>query len=430
MLRDISAFALANIVSKLAGLLFVPFIILKISPEEFGLYDSFLVVFTVVSSLIGLGLDSGTANYLANYSRNSGLLTTLYSVSIYVYLLNMLLLFITFTCLSYWEVSLIKISSRSSYMLLWIYVFFEYFNYIAFNFLRWTGRGSFSAGIKAIISLLSYSLGALLITLSQSNAHNLLIGLILGSFVGFLTYGFFSYRYITFKISKWRLPLIRKVLVQSIPFVPMSLTKTLSLPIERGIVSNFASAELYGYYSIFSRVGQMPVFLFASLSAAVHPYLFKGFGSLATKRLTKLIFNSFLISAFFIFIVMNIWESYILQVFHIDEVPNELKGLLSVLFIGQFAKVLRSLFSNGFLVSGVTSYQLILSFIGVLLLAVFGRVIFMNYDVTGFIYYLTLLSVLMSVISVYWSEYLNSSGINANFFVAMLILSLAIQMLF
>jgi len=422
LLRDVSAFALANIMSKLAALFFLPFIITKIPPEQFGIYDSFLVVFTVFSSVLSLGLDSGTANYLANHSKNAGLLKTFYSFTIYVFIANMLLLSLVLVLLFKYEVSLIKISSQKFYLLLWIFVFFQYFNYLTFNFLRWTGRANVSAVINSVISLLSYIFGALFISIYQENAFNLILGLILGNVLGFLIYSFFAFQYLTLRISKRYVPLLRKVIVQSLPFGPMSLTKTGSIAIERTIVSNFLSSELYGYYSILSRIGRMPLFLYNSFGSAVHPYLFKGFGSIETRELSKRIYNGLIISAVFIFALMCIYEAEILSIFRVSELPNELRGLLSVLFIGQFVLVLRSLFSNGFLISGRTIYQLLLLFVGLLGLLIFGDLIISKFNVSGFIIFFTYLGVFISAISIYWSEYLGKSGINKHILTLMFVL--------
>ncbi len=294
-LKDSNFYFISQLGVRLLSVLIVPYLARHTTPTELGNYDLFLVFVGLLTTLVGLGIDSGMSIFIANHKDNFQLQRSLFSFSFWVTIVVIFVLYLLFFFWSFLGQVPVWVPSGDLIHLSFVYLLITYINYIIFNFLRWKGL----AGKAALSSFLASSLGLVggIIWFNYSNGviSDYLLGLTFGALLS-LPYSLFLIKgFLVFRIPREHRGECKELLRVSLPFVPNYLSNNLMLVVDRFVINRILGIETLGQYALLSRFAQLPNFAMNIVTKGFQPVMFLNYESPEGIRLNKLVYHVFLV---------------------------------------------------------------------------------------------------------------------------------------
>jgi O-antigen/teichoic acid export membrane protein len=288
---DTNYYLLAQLSSKIIGVLVIPIVARLLTVEEFAYYDLFLLTTTFISLVATLGIDSGMAIKIVESKDDkplqSSLLVTTLAMS-------------TAVLLVLWVAGILASSMgwiASSYSLLFINGLFLYtliyqYNYNIFSFVRWVGKAKEAAWINFATYFLGIALGFTLLYLERKVEHYI-VGIVAGNFIGALLSTWIVRHYLFGQRPVLQTSQFRDLMKLSLPYLPSYLSTYAMQFIDRLLVTNAFGMEGLGLYAIVNRISQIPAFGIQLISSGFQPVVYSNYENEKGKHLSQLIFKVF-----------------------------------------------------------------------------------------------------------------------------------------
>lgn len=407
---DTNFYFFAQVGSKLLGLLIIPFLVRILSIAEFAHYDIFLMLSSLITTIVVLGVDSGIAIMIADHRENSKLVNFLFTYS---------LLFSVSVSLAMWGLALIifplipKIAPILEYInYLFLYVIFNLISYQVFNFIRWMGK----AGVASIIGFVSYAIGVifgfLLIYLKPNPIlADYLFGIILGNFLGALASVSFCYKNLSFRwVSAYKIYL-KELMKISLPFVPNYLANNVMMMTDRLVVVSLLGETSLGIYALANRFAQIPNFGFNIISRGFQPVMYLNYKVESGKSLIKKVYDYCHYAFIPALILMFFLAGPIVSIFggekYMDAVP-----LIPVITMSALIYGIMGLNGMGYSIARKTYYLTFISIFSIAMNVVFNYFLGIRFGILGISIGSLIVACIVSFLYTYLSEKLFTFSLN------------------
>ncbi len=409
-LIDTNYYFIAQVGSKLLGLLIIPFLVRILSVEEFAHYDIFLMLSSLVTTIVVLGVDSGIAVMIADHKENSKLVNFLFSFA---------LLFSIAALLVSWLISIFlfpfipKIESVLSYIhYLFLYVLFNLISYQVFNFIRWMGK----AGVASLIGFISYAVGiifgfVLIYYKSNPVLSDYLIGIVFGNFLGALAAIIFSYKHISVKwIPEYKI-YIRELFKISFPYVPNYLANNVMMMTDRLVVVSLLGEKALGIYALANRFAQIPNFGFNIITRGFQPVMYLNYKEESGKSLIKKVYDYCHYAFIPALLLMIIAAGPIVNIFGGDKYLNAIP-LIPVITMSALIYGIMGLNGMGFTITRKTYLITLISILSIILNASFNYLLGSYFGIIGISIGSLIVASIISYIYTFTSEKLYSFNLH------------------
>jgi len=407
---DTNYYMLAQVGSKLLGLLIIPFFVRILSITEFAHYDIFLMLSSLITTVVVLGVDSGIAIMIADHKDNQKLINFLFTYS---------LLFSTAMALTAWGLAVIifpfipKIAPILAYInFLFLYVIFNLVSYQVFNFIRWIGN----AGIASVIGFVSYAIGVIfgfLLIYFKTNPvlADYLVGIVLGNFLGALASIIFSFKHFSFRwVSAYKVYL-KELMKVSLPYVPNYLSNNVMMMTDRLVVVSLLGETSLGVYALANRFAQIPNFGFNIITRGFQPVMYLNYKEESGKSLIKKVYENCHYAFIPALIVMFFLAGPIVSIFggerYVEAVP-----LIPVITMSTLIYGIMGLNGMGYSIARKTYLLTLISLISIVLNVLFNYFLGARFGISGIAIGSLTVACIVSLMYTYLSEKLFSFNLN------------------
>lgn len=407
---DTNYYLFAQVGSKLLGLLIIPFLVRMLSVEEFAHYDIFLILASLITTLVVLGIDSGIAIMVADHKANIKLLNYLFSYSLILNVFSVVLIWglaILFFPYFYQLRSILKYIDY-----LFLYVLFNLISYQVFNFIRWIGR----AGLASLIGFISYAIGIVfgfLIIYFKLNPKlsDYLFGIVCGNFIGAISSLFFSYRHLTFRWQSEYNSYFKELLKISLPFVPNYLANNVMMMTDRLMVISILGERSLGIFALANRFAQIPNFAFNIITRGFHPVMYLNYKNESGRSLIKKVYEychyAFIPAIF----LMYFAAGPIVKIFG-GEKYSESASIIPIITMSALIYGIKGLNGMGFSIARKTYLITLISTFSILLNVLFNYILGSKFGILGISIGSLIVACIISILYTYSSEKLYSFGLN------------------
>lgn len=407
---DTNYYLLAQVGSKLLGLLVIPFLVRILSVEEFAHYDIFLMLSSIITTLVVLGVDSGIAIMIADHKEDTKLINFLFTYS---------LLFSIGALLLAWALALLifpliaQIASVLDYInYLFLYILFNLISYQVFNFIRWIGK----AGVASVIGFVSYAIGIvfgfLLIYLKPNpELVDYLFGIVIGNFIGAIASILFSYRHLSFQWESDYKKYVKELMKVSLPFVPNYLAANVMMMTDRLVVVSLLGEKSLGIYALANRFAQIPNFGFNIITRGFQPVMYLNYREDSGKSLIKKVYDYCHYAFIPALIVMYFLAGPIVTIFGGDKY-TEAVPLIPVITMSALIYGIMGLNGMGYTITRKTYLITFISVLSIVLNASFNYVLGSQFGVLGISIGSLMVACIISFLYTFLSEKLHSFRLN------------------
>ncbi len=429
-LLDTNYYFLAQVGSKLLGLLVIPFLVRILSIEDFAKYDVFLMLAGLITTIVVLGIDSGIAIMIADHKENTKLINYLFSFSIFVS--SLCVVFAWAIC--YYVFHFIESAKPilPYYHLLFLYILFNLFSYQVFNFIRWLGK----AKVASIIGLLSYAFGVLLgfvgiYFFENPSLANYIVGMVIGNALGALASLLISVKHFTLKYNSNYNGFINELMKLSLPFVPNYLANNVMMMTDRLVVVSTLGEQSLGIYALANRFAQIPNFGLNIITRGFQPVMYLNYKEQSGKSLIKKVYDYSNLSLILGLILMYFLAIPIVNIFggvkYAEAIPIIPMITISALIYG-----IMGLNGMGYTIQRKTYYITIISILSIGLNVVINYYLGKQWGIKGIAIGTLIVSSIISLLYTTISEKLHSFHLNKKiaFFSYLLIIISCIYILF
>lgn len=407
---DTNFYFIAQVGSKLLGLLIIPFLVRILSIEEFAHYDIFLMLSSIITTVVVLGVDSGIAIMIADHKENLKLVNFLFTYS---------LLFCLAVSLTVWGVALFifpfisKIAPSLEYLnYLFLYVIFNLVSYQVFNFIRWIGK----AGVASVIGFVSYAIGVifgfLLIYIKPNPVlADYLLGIVFGNFLGTIASLVFSYKHLSFRwVSAYKVYL-KELMKVSLPFVPNYLANNVMMMTDRLVVVSLLGETSLGIYALANRFAQIPNFGFNIITRGFQPVMYLNYKEESGKSLIKKVYDYCHYAFIPSLILMFFLAGPIVTIFggqkYAEAVP-----LIPVITMSALIYGIMGLNGMGYTITRKTYFITLISVLSIVLNVSFNYILGSKFGILGISIGSLMVACIISFLYTFFSEKLYSFNLN------------------
>ncbi len=380
-LIDTNYYFLAQVGTKLLGLLVIPFLVRILSIEEFAHYDIFLMFAGLITTVVVLGIDSGIAILIADHKKNTKLINYLFSFSIIVsslaVILSWLICYFVFPLIDQAKNILVYINY------LFLYILFNLISYQVFNFIRWIGK----AGLASVIGFVSYAFGVGLgFCLVYFNPHpsliDYIIGLVIGNFIGALASILISVKHITLKWEPNYNGFLKELMKVSLPFVPNYLAANVMMMTDRLVVVSVLGEKSLGIYALANRFAQIPNFGLNIITRGFQPVMYLNYKEASGVSLIKKVYDYSHFAFIPILILMYALAGPIVTVFggvkYMDAIP-----IIPVITMSALIYGIMGLNGMGYTIQRKTYFITLISVLSIILNAGFNYFLGSRFGILG-----------------------------------------------
>jgi O-antigen/teichoic acid export membrane protein len=409
-LLDTNYYFLAQVGTKLLGLLIIPFLVRILSVEEFAHYDIFLMASSLLTTIVVLGIDSGISIMIADHKENESLINYLFSFSLLLSVLAVLVVWsISVFIFPYIETA----GSIIQYIhYLFIYILFNLISYQVFNFIRWIGK----AGAASVIGFISYAVGVVLgFCMIYFNPNPELIdylyGVILGNFIGAIASLVISYKHLSFKwIPEYR-KYLKELMKVSLPFVPNYIAANIMMMTDRLVIVSILGEKSLGIYALANRFAQIPNFGINIITRGFQPVMYLNYKEVNGISLIKKVYD-YSHYALLIFVPIMYFLATPIVVFfggikYYDAIP-----LIPIITLSAMVYGIMGLNGMGYTIQRKTYLITIISLLSIFLNTAFNFLLGKQFGIVGIAVGVLIVSCIISFLYTYLSEKLYSFNFN------------------
>lgn len=409
-LLDTNYYFLAQVGSKLLGLLVIPFLVRILSIEEFAKYDVFLMLSGLITTIVVLGIDSGIAVMIADHKENSKLINYLFSFSVFASSLAVIVAW----AICYFLFNFIDAAKAilPYYNLLFLYIFFNIFSYQVFNFIRWLGK----AKVASIISVFSYAFGvglgfSFIYFKNQPTLLDYLLGMVIGNAMGAAASLLASSKHFIFRFEKSYNGFIKELIRLSLPFVPNYLANNVMMMTDRLVVVSTLGQHSLGIYALANRFAQIPNFGLNIITRGFQPVMYLNYKEHSGKSLIKKVYDYSNLSLVLFLIAMYLLAMPIVNIFggvkYSEAIPVMPMITISALIYG-----IMGLNGMGFTIQRKTYFITLLSVLAIILNVSVNYFMGNHFGINGIAIGTLLVASIVSLLYTFLSEKLYSFNLN------------------
>ena len=316
--KDSFSYSIPSFFSKGISIFLIPLYTRFLSPEDYGVFDLFIVFMNIINLTIAFEISQGVARYyIIENSNNEKRMyaSTAFWFSFFSYLIFALVCLIFSS-----EFSFYILGSKNNIFIFQVgvvYIFINGLLQLVQNQFRWQML-SLKYMINSILHVVLTSLTSIvLIYYMNFGIDGLFIGLLVGSLVP-LIIGYYQLR--TTFLPTFKLEKLITLLKFTTPLVPASISVWIISYVDRILIQYFHGPYDVGIYGIGHRISSVILIVMVGFQTALTPLIYKHYEDKNTPSQIALLFKSFL---FFIAVCC-----LILIVF----LPNLLKFFISPQF--------------------------------------------------------------------------------------------------
>ena len=274
--RDSSAYFLATVGAKLVSMAIIPLAAYFLGAAGFAEFDAFLLCNTLLTLLLLLGVDSGSALQIISDDNNGKLENRGSPLPI------MILVVVSMAILAAFLIGSSSVWSYFESLPLWhsfFYSIFAAFQTIAFTYLRFNNQPILGSLVVFLTAVASTLIGLLWLTLDPTNPiFSLLNGIVLGQMIGGIISLLLMCKPIHEQLKTVHRSNVFSLLRLSIPYVPASLAVWARKSIDRVLINHFiGDAEVLGAYALMARLAEFAQVLLGTIGSACMPQVLKNY---------------------------------------------------------------------------------------------------------------------------------------------------------
>ncbi len=409
-LLDTNYYFVAQVGSKLLGLIIIPFLVRILSIEDFARYDVFLMAASIITTIAVLGVDSGISIMIADHKEEPKLINYLFSYSLFSSIFAVLIL---------WVISIFILPIFPRFQMLYqynnylfLYILFNLISYQVFNFLRWVGL----AKSASIIGLISYFMGVFLgfcmIYFKQKPVLiDYLAGITFGNFLGAISSFLICYRHISLKwVPKYN-QYLKELFLISVPYVPNYLASNFMMMTDRLLVGSILGERSLGIYALANRFSQIPNFGINIIIRGFQPVMYLNYNEENGKSLIKKVydFSHYALILFLPFIW--VFSPSIVKLFggikYVDAIP-----LIPLITMSTMIYGIMGLNGMGYTIKRKTFLITLVSILSIILNIIFNYILGLYFGIKGIAIGGLVASCIVGIVYTYISENLYSFNYN------------------
>jgi len=399
---DSSYYLMANIGSKLLGLLVIPVLAKTISVEEFASYDLFLVVGNFLQIFVTLGIDSGIAVLLAQSQVDRQKLSFYYVSTLFISFVSLLLITVLVNSIFVF-VDQFFLLDQTFWFLIIGFAALTIIKSHTFNFLKWKG----DAKKAAFINLFSYIFGVvlgLLFLYLKPQIESYIEGLMIGALLGSLMSLYIAREYIfNFKILENYKELLIELFKLSLPFVPNYLGANLMRMADRIVILMLFGKYELGLYAVIMRLAMIPQFLSSTITGGFLPVMYHNYKTEKGAKLIKGFFHAYIVLIPVLFMVAYLLSDWAVGLFAGEEYMKIAylfpMALVSILFVNS-----SQVNGLGYTIARKTHYIMYITFLSIVLSFVFSLVFGYGFGIAGVIFGTLLAGIVRTYMHTKYSE--------------------------
>jgi len=383
-ISDSSYYLVANIGSKVLGLLIIPILAKSVTVEEFASYDLFLILSSFLQIFVMLGIDSGIAILMSQSLSDKKKLSFYYVSTLVISTLALLFVSLLFNS-AFLFVEELFFLNQEFWFMIEIYILFNIITKHTFNFLRWQGK----AKIASLVNLFAYIFGVVLgITFlyMDNSIESYLKGLVIGTFFGAIVSLYISREYIfSFRVLQDAKVLLKELFALSLPFVPNYIGNNLIQMADRVIILMLFGKYELGLYAVIMRLAMIPKFLSTTIVGGFLPVMYNNYESTNGRKLIKNFFHFYILLIPFLFIL-----TYFLSDWAVGLFAGEAYMHIAYLFPMALVSILflNSTQANGlgYTIARKTHYIIYITFLAIVLNFIFSLFFGYLFGIAGVIF--------------------------------------------
>lgn len=273
--KNSAGYTLGNLLLKAFSFFLIPLYTTYLSSEEYGIFNLATGFATLLSSIVSLGLQYAVVRFYAEYRNNREKLAVLFS-SILVIIVICSILVGSLTYYYQKEISQYFFNQIKFFPIIFLTLLLSILTalYTIYqNILKGMGRASESILLSYFYFAIIFISNIVALSIFKQGVLGVLYSLSLSNLLAVI-YMFISLvksRLITYKFN---LPIIRELLLYSMPLLPHSLAFNFQLYITKIILSEKLSMSSLGIYSLSAQFGNISDIILNSVQSAFQPWIF------------------------------------------------------------------------------------------------------------------------------------------------------------
>jgi len=362
-LKDAFIYFIPYVISRGLAFFLTPLFTRILTPDEFGIFDLFIVYNGIVQLTLSLEVSQAVARF---FSFESNYLKKIeYASSGFIFTLASLFIFFILLAPFSGKVSYVIFQREglaNFFILAMAFSFFYGGFYFLQNQLRWELRSK-DYSVLSLFYTFSTTLSCLYFLYFQNSG---LVGLIWGYLVGCIfsfLFGLYQLRNsIKFKFNRH---LLLQMILFSLPLVPASIAVWVNGYIDRIMIGSFLTLNEVGIFGVGFRFASVSLLVVSGLQAALTPLVYQNYTNPNTPKEIERIFRFCVGFFLFLFAAVNIYIDDIFVFFataEYSEAKNIVIFLMPSIILSQMY-----IFAPGIYIAKKTNLVLIINFAGALI---------------------------------------------------------------
>ncbi len=310
-LKDSIIYTLSTILSKGLGILLMPMYTKILSPQDFGVFDLFIVFGSIISFTVALEISQAVARFTPSIDSQN--LKTSYVSTAFWFTLGMYAIFLITSFMLAEEISysLLNLNSYTNvFQIAIIYISLTGIFYFLQNQLRFEGNSKGYAILSIIFSITNIILTFVFGIIMELGLNGIFLAMTLSSGISILVASFFIKNLIKIQFNT---NLLKKMLTFSMPLVPSSIAVFFSMYIDRYMLNHFLGLEAVGIYSVAAKFALIMSLAMTGFQMAITPLIYQKHNDPDTPYNLSRIFRYFTASSLILFLAVSIFSEEIIN---------------------------------------------------------------------------------------------------------------------
>lgn len=291
-LKDSLIYGAGGLLTKCVGLLLLPLYINYLSPQDFGVMDYLVVVFTLLGVFFSLEIYQAVARFYNEFATERERKETVSTAFLFIavsYLLLPLLILLLGNRLSEWLFRTYTGTGLPvTIFIASIAVYFSVLLVFCQNILRYQFKSKIFAVTALLCSVITILFSILFVTVANLGMNGLFIAQLIGNFVAFIISVFSIRKDLMFYFDFLKL---KKLLSFSLPLVPASISVFLLAYLDRILINSYLSVSDLGIYGVANRFASISALCMGAISTAITPLVYENYKKESTKTELSKIFS-------------------------------------------------------------------------------------------------------------------------------------------
>lgn len=400
--KDSFVYGGANAVSKIFSIILFPLLARHLGPEEFGIYDYFMVLISYITVLFVFGQDSAIARFVFEFEKSADK-SNIISLSLAIQLLGVIIAVPVAYVNVDKIVSLLKFQNSEVVFyikLTLIQVPLLICMNFAQNLLKWTFQRN-----KFLILTLGYAaLNSIILITSINSIDIKLRDVLIINFICNLIFTVIGIYYIkSWLVIPRRIIYIKQLMNYAVPFGVVCAVSGLMPTIERTLILNVLGPEHLSQYAVAYKIAMLLSLLIVSFQTAWGPFSLNYYKNENAQKLFNIILKLFTLIMSVVLLTMVAFQAIAIKIFA-GSAFNNASTLIFPLGLGIAIVAISSIVEIGIDISKKT-YLHLYSYIVEVIITTMGIFLFAKeYGIYAVVLSNLLGKITKSSISIYFSN--------------------------